>query len=57
MELQRLKRKALAKLLTRFPSLAKTFIHSYTPEELRETPWTQPEKKLGESKVAMGGED
>jgi D-proline reductase (dithiol) PrdB len=53
MEIQRLKRKALAKLITRFPSLAKSFIHSCSPEEPGEIPWSPPAKKLGESRVAM----
>jgi D-proline reductase (dithiol) PrdB len=53
MEIQRLKRKALANLITRFPWLARVFIHSYTPEELSEIPWSPPVKKLGESKVAL----
>jgi D-proline reductase (dithiol) PrdB len=51
--LLRLRHKALAKLLTRFPSLSKRFIEAYTPWESEDVPWTAMEKPLCDSRVAI----
>lgn len=49
----RLKNKYIAKLVTRFPVLAKRFINSYTPCEFEDIPWTPLTKPLKQSRVAM----
>lgn len=49
----RLKNRAIAKVITRFPSLAKVFIDSYKPWESGDIPWTPVMKRLHDSKVAI----
>ncbi|HXY54061.1 MAG TPA: glycine/sarcosine/betaine reductase selenoprotein B family protein [Nitrospirota bacterium] len=53
MEIVRLKNKMIAKVITRFPSLAKMFIRSHDPWESEDVPWTPVTKSLDESKVAI----
>ena len=53
MGMGRLKNKMIAKVITRFPSLAKRFIDSYDPWESEDIPWTPVTKSLAESKVAI----
>ncbi len=49
----RLKNKLIAKVITRFPSLAKGFIDSFEPWESEDIPWSPVTKSLGESRVAI----
>ena len=50
----RLKNQLIAKVITRFPSLAQRFITAYKPWESGEaTPWTPVTKPLRECKVAV----
>jgi D-proline reductase (dithiol) PrdB len=49
----RLKNRLLAKLFTRFPSLAKGLIASYLPVERQEVPWTPVKKPLRDCTVAL----
>jgi len=50
----RLKNRLIARLITRFPRLAKGFIDSYRPWESEgEIPWTPPQKPLRECKLAL----
>jgi len=50
----RIKNQLIAKVITRFPSLAQRFITAYEPWESGEpTPWTPVNKPLGESRVAL----
>jgi D-proline reductase (dithiol) PrdB len=53
MGMVRLKNKLIAKVITRFPSLAMRFIDSFHPWESEDIPWTPVTKSLGESKVAI----
>lgn len=53
MSIKRIKNKAIAKVLTRFPALSKKWIDSFTPWELEDVPWTPVRKPLRESKVAI----
>ncbi len=53
MILKRLKNRTIAKVLTRFPSLSKKLISSYTPWESEDCPWTPVRKPLQDSKVAI----
>jgi D-proline reductase (dithiol) PrdB len=53
MDILRLRNKAIAKVITRFPSLSKRFIDSYTPWEAESTPWTPVTELLRDSKVAI----
>jgi D-proline reductase (dithiol) PrdB len=51
---QRLKNQLIAKVITRFPSLAQRFITAYEPWESGEpTPWAPVVKPLGECRVAL----
>jgi len=49
----RFKNRLIAKLLARFPFLAKRSVAAYQPPELGEIPWTQVTKKLNESIIAL----
>jgi D-proline reductase (dithiol) PrdB len=49
----RLKNKIIAKVITRFPSLAKGLIDAYTPRETEGIPWTPVRKPLSESIVGL----
>jgi D-proline reductase (dithiol) PrdB len=50
----RLKNRLIAKLITRFPSLAQRFITAYAPWESGEPiPWTRPSKPLRECTLAV----
>jgi len=53
MGMARLKNKLIAKVITRYPSLAKRLIDSYDPWESEDIPWTPVKKSLAESKVAI----
>jgi D-proline reductase (dithiol) PrdB len=53
MNLYSLKNKFIAKIITRFPSLAERFTASYAPQETREIPWTPVTKMLEHSKIAV----
>jgi D-proline reductase (dithiol) PrdB len=52
-ELSRLKNRFLAKILTRFPLLAKYSIASYDPAESTTVPWTPLKKPLNDCSVAL----
>ncbi|MFC1814925.1 glycine/sarcosine/betaine reductase selenoprotein B family protein [Thermodesulfobacteriota bacterium] len=49
----RLKNRFIAKMATRFPSLAKQLIDSFTPWESQDIPWTPVVKPLNKSRVVM----
>lgn len=50
----RLKNQLIAKIITRFPSLAQRFISAYKPWESGEaTPWTSVTKPLNECRLAI----
>jgi D-proline reductase (dithiol) PrdB len=50
----RLKNRLIARLITRFPELAKGFIDSYRPWESEGAiPWTQPPKALRDCRLAL----
>ena len=50
----RIKNQLIAKVITRFPSLAQRFITAYEPWESGEpTPWAPVAKPLGECRVAL----
>lgn len=51
--LSRLKNRLIAKIITRFPSLGKGLIDSYSPWESEDIPWTPVRKPLRDSKVAV----
>lgn len=53
MSLTRLKNRAIAKIITRFPSLSRRLVDSYHPWESEDIPWTPVSKPLEESVVAM----
>jgi len=53
MGIARLKNKLIAKVISRFPPLAKRFIDSYDPWESEDIPWTPVTKSLTESKIAI----
>jgi D-proline reductase (dithiol) PrdB len=53
MNFSRLKNRILAKVLTRYPSLSRGFINSYTPWEANDIPWTPVKKLLRDSKVSI----
>jgi D-proline reductase (dithiol) PrdB len=49
-----LKNQAIAKVTTRFPSLAEKFIDGFSPvEPLGGVPWCPPKRPLAQSKVAL----
>jgi D-proline reductase (dithiol) PrdB len=49
----RLKNRAIAKVITAFPSLGKRLVDSYHPWESEDVPWTPVEKPLREATVAI----
>jgi D-proline reductase (dithiol) PrdB len=49
----RLKNQLIAKIITRYPSLSKKFINSYTPLESKDVPWTPITKPLPGCSVAI----
>jgi D-proline reductase (dithiol) PrdB len=49
----RLRNKTVAKIITRFPSLSKRFIDSYTPWESEGASWSPATRLLRDSKVAI----
>ncbi|MCP4745790.1 MAG: hypothetical protein GY874_06555 [Desulfobacteraceae bacterium] len=49
----RLKHKAIAKLAALWPVLARKLVASYTAIESDDIPWTQVQKPLNESKIAL----
>jgi len=50
----RLKNRLIAKLITRYPSLAKGFIKAYGPWESQEVvPWVPPTKPLNDCRLAV----
>ena len=49
----RIKNKVVAKLITRFPTLGKRLVDSYTPWESEGIPWTPVTKPLHQSRVAL----
>jgi D-proline reductase (dithiol) PrdB len=50
----RFKNQLIAKIITRYPSLAQRFITAYVPWESGETvPWSPPKKPLSECKLAL----
>jgi D-proline reductase (dithiol) PrdB len=50
----RFKNQLIAKIITRYPSLAQRFITAYEPWESGETvPWSPPKKPLSECKLAL----
>lgn len=53
--LTRFKNRAIAKVITRFPSLSKRFVNAYKPVETAEAavPWTEIRKPLAECTVAL----
>ena len=53
MTLSRIKNIIIAKLISRFPSLAKKLIDAYKPWESEDIPWTPIKKPLYECKVAL----
>jgi D-proline reductase (dithiol) PrdB len=53
MDFTRCKHRLIAKLITRFPSLAKGFISSYEPWKSEDVPWTPVVKSLEQAKIAI----
>jgi D-proline reductase (dithiol) PrdB len=52
--INRFKNRLIAKVITRFPSLAQRFITAYEPWESGEAiPWAPPQKPLAKCKLAM----
>jgi D-proline reductase (dithiol) PrdB len=52
--LTRLKNRALARLITRFPALGQRFIAAYKPWESEgDIPWTKPTKPLRQARLAL----
>lgn len=49
----RFKNILIARLITRWPSLAKRFIDSYTPWESEEIPWSEVKTPLGQCTIAV----
>ncbi|MDF1593935.1 MAG: glycine/sarcosine/betaine reductase selenoprotein B family protein [Desulfobacterales bacterium] len=49
----RIKNKIVARIITRFPSLAKRLVDSYIPRESEDIPWTPITKPLHQSRVAL----
>lgn len=49
----RLKNKIVARIATRFPSVAKPLIDSFTPLESKDIPWSPVTKPLHQSRVAL----
>jgi len=53
MSWNRVKNQLIAKIITRYPALAKRFVDSYTPWESEGIPWTPFKKPLSECTVAI----
>jgi D-proline reductase (dithiol) PrdB len=53
MHWSRFKNRLIARVITRFPSLAKRFVDSYAPWESEDIPWTPLAKPLSECTVAV----
>jgi D-proline reductase (dithiol) PrdB len=53
MEFRRLKNQLIAKVITRFPALAKRLIEAYAPWESEDVPWTRMQRPLSEATVAI----
>ena len=53
MSFSRLKNRAIAKVITTFPSLSKRLVEAYQPWESEDIPWTPAEKPLEEASVAL----
>jgi D-proline reductase (dithiol) PrdB len=53
MSFGRFKNQFIAKVITRFPSLAKRFTDSYEPWKSSDTPWTPVTKALAQSTIAL----
>lgn len=53
LSLSRLKNQTIAKLITRFPSVAKRFTEAFSPVKTAGVPWTPVKKPSGECKVAI----
>jgi D-proline reductase (dithiol) PrdB len=53
MTLSRIKNIVIAKVITRFPSLAKKFVESYKPWESEDIPWTPMTRPLHECTLAL----
>ena len=52
--INRFKNRLIAKVITRYPSLAQRFITAYEPWESGEAiPWALPQKPLAECKLAL----
>lgn len=52
--ISRIKNRLIAKVITRYPSLAQRFITEYKPWDSGDTtPWAEPEKPLRECKLAL----
>jgi D-proline reductase (dithiol) PrdB len=49
----RLKNRIIAKIITRFPSLSRRLVDSYTPVESVDIPWTPIYKPIDECKVSI----
>ncbi|MEW6673889.1 MAG: glycine/sarcosine/betaine reductase selenoprotein B family protein [Thermodesulfobacteriota bacterium] len=49
----RIKNRIIAKIITRFPSLAKRLVASFTPWESEDIPWTPASRPLSASQVAL----
>lgn len=52
-DFNRLKNRLIAKIITRFPSLAGRLTDAYTPWESEDIPWVPVKKRLRESKIAI----
>lgn len=53
MDLNRIKNKLIARLITRYPSLAKSFIKGYKPWESEDIPWAPLTKPLDQCNTAL----
>ena len=53
MTITRLKNRAIAKIITAFPSLSRRLVESYQPWESEDVPWTPVTKPLAESTLAV----
>ena len=49
----RIRNKVVAKVITRFPALAKRLVDAYTPWESQDIPWTPVKRPLSDSKVSL----
>ena len=53
MNFSRIKNRLIAKIITKHPTLSKTFIDAYKPRESDDIPWSPVSKPLSESKIAI----